>query len=291
MAKKIGFIGTGVMGASMVKHLLNAGYTVSVTNRTKSKADEVVKLGAVWKDSPAEIAKEADVILTIVGFPEDVENVYLGADGVVENASKGTYLIDMTTSTPTLAKHIYQKASEKDLYALDAPVSGGDAGARNGTLTVMCGGDKEAFQEMEPLFRTFSSSSIYHGKAGSGQYTKMANQIMVAGTMTGLTEMIAYAEAADLDLEKVIRTVNGGAAKNWSLENYGPRILNEDFAPGFFVKHFLKDLKIALDESEKLGISLPSTEKAYQLYQQLEALGLGNEGTQSLIKLWREKML
>lgn len=286
MAVTIGFIGTGVMGASIVKHLLQAGYTVHITNRTKSKAEEIISLGAVWHDSPANVAKESDVLFTIVGFPSDVEDVYMGRNGILENIKPGAIVVDMTTSTPTLAKQLYASAAERGIKSLDAPVSGGDAGARNGTLTVMVGGDKEIYEELEPVFNTFSASLQWHGPAGNGQYTKMANQIMVAGTMTGLTEMMVYAKAAGLDLEKVIKTVNGGAAQNWSLQNYGPRILKEEYDPGFFVKHFIKDLKIALDEADKLNIDLPATQRAKELYEQLAEAGHEDEGVQSLVKLW-----
>lgn len=288
MTVKIGFVGTGVMGGSIVKHLLNAGYTVHVTNRTKSRADEVVELGAIWQDTASEVAQEADVLFSIVGYPSDVEEIYFGEQGILENMKEGTVVVDMTTSTPTLAKEIHKRALLKGIKSLDAPVSGGDAGAKNGTLTIMIGGDKEVYEEIMPIFETFSSSLQWHGPAGNGQFTKMANQIMVAGTMVGLTEMMVYAKAAGLDMEKVVATVNGGAAQNWSLENYGSRIINGDFEPGFYVKHFIKDLKIALDESKKLNIDLPATKKATELYEQLAEEGYENSGVQALVKLWWE---
>lgn len=284
----IGFIGTGVMGASMVRHLLEADYTVHVYNRTKEKAIPLTEEGAIWQETPAEIAKVSDVIFTIVGYPEDVEHVYFGEDGVFEGLSAGKTIIDMTTSTPALAVEIYKKAAEIDVAALDAPVSGGDVGARKGTLTVMVGGDQKTFDEVHPILDTFSSELRLFGEAGSGQHTKMANQIMVAGTMTGMIEMFAYAEKAGLELSEVIKTVNGGAAQNTSLGNYGTRIISEDYSPGFFVKHFVKDLKIALDEAEKMNLDLPATQKAYDLYTKLEDAGHGDDGTQSLIKLWWE---
>lgn len=283
---KIGFIGTGVMGSSMVRHLLNAGYEVNVYNRTKEKAMPLIEEGAVWQETPADIARTSDVILTIVGYPSDVESVYLGEEGVFEGLAAGKIVIDMTTSTPALAVKIAERASEIGVHALDAPVSGGDLGAQKGTLTVMVGGEQEAFDKVHPILDTFSADLRLFGPAGSGQHTKMVNQIMVAGTMTGLTEMLVYAEAAGLNLEEVIKTVNGGAARNWSLENYGPRIVTEDYSPGFFVKHFVKDLKIALDEAEKMELDLPATQQAYALYKKLEEEGYGDEGTQSLIKLW-----
>ena len=283
---KIGFIGTGVMGSSMVRHLLKAGYEVNVYNRTKSKAIPLTEEGAIWNNTPAEIAANSDVILTIVGYPIDVEKVYLGEDGIFEGLSEGKIIIDMTTSTPALAEKLAKKAEEIGAIALDAPVSGGDLGAKNGTLTVMVGGDQTAYEKVLPIFETFSNEVRLFGPAGSGQHTKMANQIMVAGTMTGMIEMLAYAKKAGLELEEVVKTVNGGAARNWSLENYGPRIIKEDYSPGFFVKHFVKDLKIALDEAEKMDLNLPATTQAYELYKNLESVGYENEGTQSLIKLW-----
>lgn len=286
MKQTIGFIGTGVMGASIIKHLLNAGYSVHVTTRTKEKAKEVIGMGAIWHDAPWQVAAESDLLFTMLGFPSDVESIYLGEENILSHLNKEAIVVDMTTSTPTLAERIYEEAARKGVYALDAPVSGGDAGARNGTLTVMVGGDESIFASLQAVFATFSSSTQWQGKAGKGQSTKMVNQIMVAGTLTGLTEMIVYAETAGLDVDKVLKTVNGGAAQNWSLENYGPRILKEDFEPGFFIKHFLKDLKIALDEAEKMGIDLPATKQAHELYKQVSALGHENKGVQALVRLW-----
>jgi len=283
---KIGFIGTGVMGSSMVRHLLKADYEVNVYNRTKLKAMPLTDEGAVWQDTPAKIAETSDIILTIVGYPKDVEDVYLGEDGVFEGLTEGKVIIDMTTSTPALAEKLAQEAEKIGVDASDAPVSGGDLGAKNGTLTVMVGGDKDTYEKVRPILNTFSGELRLFGEAGSGQHTKMANQIMVAGTMTGLIEMMVYANKAGLKLEEVVKTVNGGAARNWSLENYGPRIIKEDYSPGFFVKHFVKDLKIALDEAEKMNLELPATTQAYELYKNLEDAGYGDEGTQSLIKLW-----
>lgn len=283
---KVGFIGTGVMGSSMVRHLLKAGYDVNVYNRTKEKAMPLTEEGATWLDTPSEIAEQSDIIFTIVGYPSDVEEVYFGEEGVFEGLAEGKIVVDMTTSTPALAEEIAGKAAEVGVVALDAPVSGGDLGAREGTLTVMVGGDEDAFEKVRPLFETFAGDLRLFGPAGSGQHTKMANQIMVAGTMTGLTETLVYAEKAGLNLEEVVKTVNGGAAQNWSLGNYAPRILKEDYTPGFFVKHFVKDLKIALDEADKMDLDLPGTKQAYDLYKQLEENGHGDDGTQALIKLW-----
>ena len=285
---KIGFIGTGVMGSSMVRHLLNAGYDVNVYNRTKEKAMPLTEEGAVWQDTPADIARTSDIILTIVGYPSDVESVYFDRDGVFEGLAEGKIIIDMTTSTPALAIKLAEESEKIGVQSLDAPVSGGDLGAKNGTLTVMVGGKKEAFDKVHPILDTFSAALRLFGEAGSGQHTKMVNQIMVAGTMTGLTEMLVYAKAAGLNLDEVVKTVSGGAAQNWSLSSYAPRIIADDYSPGFFVKHFLKDLKIALDEAEKMDLELPATKQAYALYEKLEQNGHGDEGTQALIKLWWE---
>lgn len=282
----IGFVGTGVMGQSIVKHLLEAGHTVFVYTRTKSKAEELISEGAVWCNSPLEVASQTNLIFTMVGYPSDVEEVYYGDLGLFKTESEGKIFVDLTTSTPTLAKRIFETAESRGAQSIDAPVSGGDLGAKNGTLTVMAGGEKKAFEQVRPVIGLFSSDLNLHGRPGSGQHTKMANQIMVAGTMTGLSEMLVYAQSAGLDREKVIKTLMGGAASNWSLKNYGPRILKEDYSPGFFVKHFVKDLKIVLDEAEKMELNLPATHLAYKLYEELTEKGYEDSGTQALIKLW-----
>lgn len=288
MKKKIGFIGTGVMGSSIVKHLLTNEYEVHIYNRTKTKALDLIDLGAHWHDTPAEATKHSEVVFTIVGYPSDVEDVYYGEDGIFQTATESHILVDMTTSTPTLAEKLYQAGKEKGIPVLDAPVSGGDLGAKNGTLTIMVGGDQATYDIVAPIFEIFSGKLNLQGPAGSGQHTKMANQIMIAGTMTGMTELLVYAKAAGLDLEKVIDTVGGGSAQNWSLSNYAPRILQKDYSPGFFVKHFVKDLKIALDEAKKMNLDLPSLALAEKLYEELESKGNGDDGTQALIKLWWE---
>lgn len=288
MGEKIGFVGTGVMGASMVRHLLNAGYEVHVYNRTKKKTDSLVEAGAIWQESPAEVMKQSNVIITIVGYPTDVEETYFGEKGILNAVKSGDVLIDMTTSQPSLAVKIYEAAKEKGAEALDAPVSGGDKGAQNGTLTTMVGGDQATFEKVKPILDVFSGKVMLQGPAGSGQHTKMANQIMIAGTMTGMTELMAYAKAAGLNVAKVIEQVGSGAAGNWSLANYSPRILTDDYSPGFFVKHFIKDLKIALEEADKLGVDLPGTKLAKDLYERLAGKGFEDAGTQALIKLWWE---
>ncbi|WP_034536396.1 NAD(P)-dependent oxidoreductase [Carnobacterium inhibens] len=286
MTKKIGFIGTGVMGASIVKHLLAADYSVTVYNRTKSKADELISLGAKWADTPAEVTEKNELVFTIVGYPQDVEETYFGENGIFKTATENHILVDMTTSTPTLAQKLYEEGNKRGIKVLDAPVSGGDLGAKNGTLTVMVGGDESTYEKVKPVFDLFSAKVNLQGKAGSGQHTKMANQIMIAGTMTGMAELLVYANAANLDLEKVLDTVGGGSAQNWSLANYAPRILKEDYTAGFFVKHFIKDLKIALDEAEKMSLDLPATRQAKELYEDLAQNGFENDGTQAIIKLW-----
>lgn len=283
---KIGFIGTGVMGTGIVNNMLKHNREVTVYNRTKAHAQEVIDNGAKWIDSPAELAKNSDVIFTMVGFPKDVEEVYFGKDGIFQTAHEGQYLIDMTTSKPILAKKIAAEGAKKNIHVLDTPVSGGDIGAKNGTLTVFVGGNKEDLDQLQDIFADFSSQVNYFGDNGSGQNAKMANQIMVAGTMTGMTEMLVYAKAANLDLDQICQTLQSGAAENFSLGSYGPRILKEDYTPGFFAKHFLKDLKIALEQAKEMKLSLPATELAEKLYQQLVDDGLGNDGTQALIKLW-----
>ena len=288
MGEKIGFVGTGVMGASMVRHLLNAGHEVHVYNRTKKKTDSLVEAGAIWQESPAEVMKQSNVIITIVGYPTDVEETYFGEKGILNAVKSGDVLIDMTTSQPSLAVKIYEAAKEKGAEALDAPVSGGDKGAQNGTLTTMVGGDQATFEKVKPILDVFSGKVMLQGPAGSGQHTKMANQIMIAGTMTGMTELMAYAKAAGLNVAKVIEQVGSGAAGNWSLANYSPRILTDDYSPGFFVKHFIKDLKIALEEADKLGVDLPGTKLAKDLYERLAGKGFEDAGTQALIKLWWE---
>ena len=284
--KKIGFIGTGVMGASIVKHLLKANYEVMVYNRTQSKTEELIELGATWGETPEKVAASSELIFSMVGFPEDVEEIYYGSEGIFQTDIAGKILVDMTTSTPSLAQKIARDAKFRHGFALDAPVSGGDLGAKNGTLTTMVGGEEEIYEEIKAVLEVFSGKVNLQGAAGSGQHTKMANQIMIAGTMTGMTELLVYAKAAKLDVEKVIDTVGGGSAANWSLTNYSPRILRQDYTPGFFVKHFVKDLNIALTEAENMGIDLPATKEARNLYNQLIEKGFENDGTQALIKLW-----
>lgn len=284
---KIGFIGTGVMGTGIINNLLKHHEEVFVFNRTKQHAQSVLDAGAQWADSPAELAAQVDVVMTMVGFPQDVEEVYYGDNGIMKGAHAGEYLIDMTTSKPALDQRIAKDGEKLGGHVLDTPVSGGDIGAQNGTLTVMVGGQRDDLSALKPLFAEFSSAVTYFGPAGSGQNAKMANQIMIAGTMTGMTEALVYAKAAGLELEQTINTLQGGAAENFSMGSYGPRILKNDYTPGFFAKHFLKDLRIALETADQLNIDLPATKEAKRLYEALvDQKGLGNDGTQALIKLW-----
>ncbi|NDI35543.1 NAD(P)-dependent oxidoreductase [Chengkuizengella sediminis] len=285
----IGFIGIGVMGKSMAGHLLKAGYNLHIYTRTKDKATDLITQGAVWKNSVTELAKQANVIITMIGYPQDVESIYLGSNGIISNANKGTYLIDMTTSTPTLAQKIAQIAKEKDMFSLDAPVSGGDIGAREARLTIMVGGESQAFEVCKPILEKLGVNITLQGEAGAGQHTKMCNQIAIATNMIGICESVAYAQTAGLDPEKVLQSISAGAAGSWSLSNLAPRIIKEDFEPGFFVKHFIKDMGIALEEASSMGMEMPGLELAKKLYDKLANQGEEDRGTQALYKLWEQK--
>lgn len=280
----IGFIGTGVMGKSMAKNLQNSGYSLNVFTRTKEKANDLINSGAIWKDSVKELAKSSDIVITIIGTPNDVETVYFGNDGIIENAKKGTYIIDMTTSKPSLAVDIYNEAKKNSLFALDAPVSGGDIGARDATLSIMVGGDKDAFETMIPVFKAMGKNIILHGDAGAGQHTKLVNQITVAPAMIGICEALIYAKKANLDGEKVIETVAAGAAGSWSLTNLGPRMIKGDFEPGFMIKHFVKDMNIAIEAADELNIDTPGLKLALDMYKQLETQGHGDDGIHGLLQ-------
>lgn len=284
---KIGFIGTGVMGTGIINNLLAAGHEVTVYNRTQSRAQTVIDHGAHWAASPVAAATGQQLVFTMVGYPQDVEAVYFGQQGIFQQATPDQVLIDMTTSTPSLAQRIGHFADKQGLHVLDAPVSGGDVGAQNATLTIMVGGHRDTYEQVVPVFEQIGQRHNYFGGYGAGQHAKMANQIMIAGTMTGLTEMLVYAKAAKLDLPTVLETLSSGGADNWSMDNYVPRILKDDYTPGFFAKHFLKDLRIAIDEAEKMELNLPATQQAKRLYEQLvDERQLGNDGTQALVKLW-----
>ena len=286
---KVGFSGVGVVGNGMVKNLLKHGHQVDIYNRTRSKAHEALEAGAVWKDSVADCVREAEVVITIVGFPPDVEEVYSGAAGILENARPGTPVIDMTTTSPRLSQRIFQEAAKRGLSALDAPVSGGDAGARAGTLSIMVGGDQKDFEDAMPLFSCMGKNIILMGPAGSGQHTKAANQIAVAGATAAYTEALIYAEKTGLDPQKMLAAIGAGAAGSWQLTNMAPRALAGDFAPGFFVKHFIKDMKIVKEESQKAGVELEMLNTVLSLYEKMAEHGMENEGTQALIRYYREE--
>jgi 3-hydroxyisobutyrate dehydrogenase len=281
--QSIGWIGTGVMGASMAGHLLAAGHSLTVFNRTKAKADELVAAGARWAEGPAALAAESDVVFTMLGYPSDVREMLLGAGGVVAAMRPGSLLIDMTTSEPSLAMEIADAAASRDVAALDAPVSGGDVGARNATLVIMVGGDQGAFDRAQPLFAALGRLAVRHGEAGSGQHTKMVNQIAIASGMIGVCEAMLYAQRAGLDVAGVIDTIKDGAAGSWSLSNYGPRLLRDDLEPGFKIDHFVKDLGIALAEARRMRLPLAGTALAEQLYVAAQAQGFGAKGTQALL--------
>ncbi len=281
----IGFIGTGVMGQGMAQNLLNAGYPVQVYNRTESKAEALIANGAKWVPSIQALAQSSDVVITIVGYPKDVEQVYL-EDGVVEHAKEGAILIDMTTSSPTLAVRIHEAAKQKGLTSLDAPVSGGDIGARSGKLSIMVGGEEDAFQQVLPVFEVMGQNVVYQGQAGSGQHTKLSNQIAIASNMLGVCEAIAYAVKAGLNPETVLKSISSGAAGSFSLTNLAPRMLKGDFDPGFYVKHFIKDMTIALESAEEMGLLTPGLKLAKERYEALASQGGEDLGTQALYKLY-----
>ncbi|MEZ4528342.1 MAG: NAD(P)-dependent oxidoreductase [Desulfobacterales bacterium] len=280
---RIGWIGTGVMGRWMCQHIMEKGYRTAVFTRTREKANPLLEKGAVWTDSPAKLAAVSDVIFTMVGFPDDVRQVYMGPEGILSAAEPGSILVDMTTTLPGLAGEIYDRAKEKGIYAIDAPVSGGDVGARSAQLSIMTGGDAEAVEAIMPLLRAMGKKILHQGKAGAGQHTKMCNQIVIAGTMIGMCESLIYGHRAGLDLEAMLSAVSGGAAACWSLDNLAPRILKREFDTGFFVKHFLKDMGIALEEAAGMNLCLPGLALAKQLYQSAKAWGGEEMGTQSLI--------
>ena len=283
---KIGFIGTGVMGNPMASHILKEGYELYVYNRTSAKTQSLVASGAHACDSPGSVAEMCDIIFAIVGFPKDVETVFLGSNGIVEKANPGSIIVDMTTSTPDLAKKIASVAIKKGLHSLDAPVSGGDVGAKSGMLSIMVGGKKEIFNRVLPLFELMGSNVVYQGSAGSGQHTKMANQIGIASSMLAMCESLTYAKAAGLDQKTVLKSISSGAAGSWSLTNLAPRILRDDYEPGFFVRHFIKDMQIAIDSSEAMGIPIPGLKVAKAKFDQIADQGLDNKGTQAVIKAY-----
>lgn len=284
MIKNVGFIGAGVMGKSMIRNLMKKGFQVTVYSRTKSKAEDIIAEGAIWRDSAAECTKGQDVIITIVGFPKDVEETYFGEKGVIANSEDNAILIDMTTSSPKLAAKIYDEAKAAGKHALDAPVSGGDSGAKAGTLSIMVGGDKDIFEQAMPVFEAMGTNIIYEGAAGCGQHTKMANQIALTGCIAGVCEAITYARKTGLDIQTMLDSISAGAAGSWQMSNMAPRMLKGDFNPGFFIKHYIKDMNIATEEGREAGADLSISEAVLAIYKDLEAKGLGDLGTQALLK-------
>lgn len=286
---KIGFIGTGVMGASMAGHLMDAGHELTVCNRTRQKAEGLLARGARWADTPAECADGMDAVITIVGYPKDVEEVYLGEKGVLSTARPGAYLIDMTTTSPALWQRIAKEAEQKGLHPLDAPVSGGDTGARNATLSIMVGGQQADFEACVPLFEKLGKTIVYTGPAGCGQHTKMANQIAIAGCVTGVAEAVRYGQISGLDTENMLSCISAGAAGSWQMSNNGPKMLKGDYAPGFFIQHFIKDMRIAQEEAQKRGAELPVLQLVLSMYESLQEDGRANDGTQAIIEWYRDE--
>ncbi|MFX1497132.1 MAG: NAD(P)-dependent oxidoreductase [Promethearchaeota archaeon] len=286
MKQKVGWIGTGVMGKSMCSHIIKAGYDVFVYNRTKTKTEDLIKIGAKWLSNPKEVAENSDIIFTIVGYPKDVEEVYFGEKGIMKGIKPRSIIVDMTTSEPTLAQRIYQQAKKIQCFSIDAPVSGGDVGAREGTLAIMVGGDKDVYDKILPFLNLMGKNVAYMGEAGAGQHTKMSNQILIASTMIGVVESLIYAYKAGNDLNEVINVIGKGAAGCWSINNLGPRIVKGNFDPGFFIKHFVKDMGIALQEAKQMNLALPGLALAYQFYLSAIAMGLENLGTHGLYKVF-----
>lgn len=280
----IGFVGLGVMGKSMAANLMKAGYTLYVFTRTEEKAKDLITEGASWVPTVKELAQQVDIVITMVGYPSDVEEVYFGENGILTGAGSGSYVIDMTTSKPKLAQTIYEQAKKKNIYAIDAPVSGGDIGARGGTLAIMAGGDKEAFDALKDVFEAMGSNIRWQGEAGAGQHTKMSNQIVIASTMMGVAEAMVYAKAAGLKQEEVLESIGTGAASSWSLTNLAPRMIKGDNAPGFYVKHFIKDMGIAIESAEELGIDTPGLRTSKKVYEAMAEAGEEDSGTQAIYK-------
>lgn len=285
--KKIGFIGVGIMGKSMVRNLRKAGYEVAIYTRTKAKAEDVIAEGAVWCDTAAECAKGRDVVITIVGYPKDVEEVYFGDNGIIANADPGTYVIDMTTTSPRVAVRIWEEAEKAGLHAVDAPVTGGDTGAKAGTLTILAGGKKEDFDACVPVFEAMGKNINYEGKAGNGQHTKMCNQIAIAGALAGACEAMVYAKNTGLDVDTMLKSISTGAAGSAQMNNVASKAAKDDYAPGFFLKHFIKDMGIADEEALAADTRLGVLEDVLGIAKKLESEGMGDLGTQALIKYYK----
>lgn len=279
---RLGWIGTGVMGTSMCGHLIAAGYPMTVTTRTKRRAEPLLAKGAAWAETPKAVAEKSDVVFAIVGFPQDVREVMLGDAGALAGSKSGAVLVDMTTSQPALAVEIYEAAKAKGVHSVDAPVSGGDIGAREARLSIMIGGEKSVVDALQPLFEVMGKTIVHQGPAGAGQHTKMVNQTVIASAMIGVCEALLYGYKAGLDLKTVLQSVAPGAAGSWSLSNLGPRIIDNNFDPGFYVEHFIKDMGIALEEARRMGLALPGLALAQQLYISLAAQGHARDGTHAL---------
>lgn len=288
MKENVAFIGTGVMGSSMAGHLLAAGYPVCVYNRTRAKAEPLLAKGATWADTPAAAAENADIVITIVGYPSDVESVYLSSEGVLSRMKPGSIAIDMTTSSPQLAERLAKEGAAKGIGVLDAPVSGGDLGARDARLSIMVGGEGKVFERANEALGYMGANIVYQGPAGSGQHTKMCNQIAIAGGMVAIGESLAYAKRSGLNPETVLKSISAGAAGSWSMSNLAPRALSSDYAPGFYIKHFIKDMGIALQSAQEMGLELPGLAAAKKLYDQLASDGFEDEGTQALFRYYLE---
>ena len=287
---KLGFIGVGIMGKSMVRNLMKSGFELHIYARTKEKAEDVIAEGAVFHESIKDCVSGCEAVITIVGFPQDVEEVYFDTGNILDSADEGAYLIDMTTTSPMLAKKIAEAGSEKGFHVLDAPVTGGDGGAKAGTLSILAGGAKEDYEACMPLFEAMGTNINYQGEAGCGQHAKLANQIMIAGALSGVCEALTYAKAKGLDLQVLLDSVSTGAAGSRQLDTFGPKILAEDYAPGFFMKHFIKDMTLALTEANMSGLCLDVLSQVLANYEELAAEGCGNLGTQALMKYYEETM-
>ena len=282
--KKIGFIGVGVMGKPMVRNLMKNGFVVSIYARTKEKVEDVLREGAQWCPTIGDCAKDKEAVITMVGYPKDVEEVYFGQNGILANANAGTYLIDMTTTSPKLSQRIFEAGKEKTMHVLDAPVSGGDTGAKNGTLSIMVGGEKEDFEACGDIFAAMGTNIVYQGKAGAGQHTKMANQIALAGALASVCEALEYGKKTGLNCETMLSSISKGAAGSWQMTNMAPRILAGDFAPGFFIKHYIKDMKIAKEEAKDVALEMDVLETVLRMFESLAEQGKENLGTQALIQ-------
>ena len=284
--KKIGFIGVGIMGKSMVRNLMKAGYELHIYARTKAKVEDVIGEGAIFHETISECVKDCEAVITIVGFPQDVEEVYFDSGNILDSAKKGAYLIDMTTTSPQIAEKLYEEGTKRGFHVLDAPVTGGDTGAREGTLSILVAGDKSDYTNCHELFEAMGTNINYEGSAGCGQHCKLANQIMIAGALSGVCEALTYAKEKGLDLNVFSKSVATGAAGSRQFDLFGPKIIEKDYAPGFFMKHFIKDMKLALIEANRSGLNLEVLSQVLAIYEELEADGNGDLGTQALIKYY-----